>query len=92
MRARTGSAAVWYIFKYDVFVWQHDVFVWQWFHNQERGVREKFFLIKQILIAAVDGKTVFWFHLFHGLRPLSCHHAPGLAKAPQSNPSIQSLR
>ena len=59
MRARTGSAAVWYIFKYDVFVWQHDVFVWQWFHNQERGVREKFFLIKQILIAAVDGKTVF---------------------------------
>jgi hypothetical protein len=53
MRARTGSAAVWYIFKYDVFVWQHDVFVWQWFHNQERGVREKFFLIKQILIAAL---------------------------------------
>lgn len=32
-------------------------------------------------------KLFFGFHLFHGLRPLSCHHAPGLAKAPQSNPS-----
>jgi hypothetical protein len=82
MRARTGSAAVWYIFKYDVFVWQYDVFVWQWFHNQERGVREKFFLIKQILIAAVDGKTVFWFPLIPRSSPSLVPSCPRISQSP----------